>query len=198
MALQGQAGGGLGAVEQDQAAEPLVRGDVLGVHPVAADEVHQRQGVLGVVQRLVVALQRQPGDAAVVELDELAVGLGAVLGRHEPGRGLAPRGLPAPRRAMAEVIQVGREPMGPDAVGAALDLQLQHAQLDPDLQHRPAVPRPHLARDELVGLGLVRPTLQRLVDVSPHRRLPPRRDQGFGAARFIRRAEGRGQMPEGR
>ena len=86
----------------------------------AGDEVHQGQRVVGVAQRLVVALQGEPGDPAMIELDELAVGLGAMLLRHPPGRGLAAGGQAAAGGAVAEVVEIGGEPVRPGAVGTPL------------------------------------------------------------------------------
>ena len=52
-------------MEEDEASEPLVRLDIVGVAPVIGDEVHQGEGVVGVEAGLVVALEGQPGDATV-------------------------------------------------------------------------------------------------------------------------------------
>ena len=172
-AFQGQDGGGLGAMEQHEPAELLVRGDVILLVAVAADEVHQGEGVVGILDGLVVAAQGQPGDAPVVELDEFAVGLGALRCRHHPRRGLAARRLAPARGAMAQVVEIGGEPMRPQAIGPAADLELEHAQLDPDLQDRPAVAGADLAGQDLAGLGVVRPTLDHVIQVPTHRWPPP-------------------------
>ena len=125
--------------------------------------------MIGVLDGLVVAAQGQPGDAPVIELDEFAVGLGALLGRHHPRRGLAARRLAPARRAMAQVVEIRGEPMGPQAVGPAADFELEHAQLDPDLQDRPAVAGADLAGQDLAGLGVIRPTLDHVIQVPSHR-----------------------------
>ena len=62
--------------------------------PMPANEIHEGERVVGVVDGLIMPAQGQPGDAAMVKLDELAVGLGALVGRHRPGRRLAPGACP--------------------------------------------------------------------------------------------------------
>ena len=140
-----------------------------------ADEIHQGERVVGVLDGLVVPAQGQPGDAAMVELDELAVGLGALVSRHHPRRRLAARRLSPAGRAMAQVIEISREPMRPQPVGRPTDLELKHAELDPDLQDHPAVAGADLSRQDLAGLGIIRPTLDHVIQVPSHRWLPTRR-----------------------
>ena len=59
--------------------------------------------------------------------------------------------------------------MGPQAIGPAADLELEHAQFDPDLQDRPAVAGANLAGQDLAGLGVIRPTLDHVIQVPSHR-----------------------------
>ena len=63
--------------------------------------------------------------------------------------------------------------MGPQAIGPAADFELEHTQLDPDLQDRPAVAGADLAGQDLPGLGVVRPTLDHVIQVPSHRWPPP-------------------------
>ena len=52
MPLDRQCDRGLGAVEQDDPAELLVRRDVIVLVPVPADEIHQGERVVGVLNGL--------------------------------------------------------------------------------------------------------------------------------------------------
>ena len=172
--LDGDQGLGLGPMELDQAAELLVRGDVVFVVAVPADEVHQGQGMVGVEHGLVVAAQREPGHAAVIELDELAIGLGAVFLVHGPGRRFAAGRLPAAGGTVAEIVEIGGEAVRTRPVGPAGDLELEDAELDPDLQHAPPVAGADFAGQNLARLGVIGPTLDHVVQVPPHQRLPNR------------------------
>lgn len=109
----------------------------------------------------------------MVELDELAVGLDALGVAHRPRGGLPSRGQPPPGGAMAEIIEIRGEPVGPHAVGPALGLQLQQAELHPDLDDRAAVAGPDFPGEDLAGIGLVGPIMQSVVDVPSHRRPAP-------------------------
>ena len=111
----------------------------------------------------------------MIELDELAIGVGAVLLIHRPGGRLPARRLSAARRAVAEVVQVGRKAMRPSPVGTTRHLELQDPELDPDLQDAPPVPRSDLAGQDLTRLGIIGPTLDHVVQVPSHQRLPDRR-----------------------
>ncbi len=96
-----------------------MRGDVIFLIAVPADEIHQGERVVGVLDGLVVPAQGQPGDAAMVELDELAVGLGALVSRHHPRRRLAARRQSPAGGAMAQVVEIGDKPMRAQPIGAA-------------------------------------------------------------------------------
>ena len=166
--FEGERGGGLGAVEDDEAPEALVRGDILFDAAVTTDEIHQRQRVVGIQERSVVALKRQPGDAPMIILHEFAVGFGAMIGRHLVRRGFTARYLAASRRSITQVIEIGREAMRPGPIRSAHLFELEQAELDPDLEHHPAVARSHLSGDHFARLGLIGPALERLIHVSTH------------------------------
>ena len=51
--------------------------------------------------------------------------------------------------------------MGTRSVGTPVDLELEHAELDPDLDDRPPVASLHFTRDDLAGVGFVGPTMDR-------------------------------------
>ena len=104
---------GLGAMELDQAARLLVRGDVVFVIAVPADEVHEGERMIGVEHGLVVAAEREPGHPAMKELGELAIRLVAVFLIHGPGRSLAPGRLSAAGRTVAKIVKISRKPMWP-------------------------------------------------------------------------------------
>ena len=108
--------------------------------------------MVGVFDGPIVPAQGQPGDAAMVKLHELAVGLGALMGRHHPRRRLAARRLSPAGGAMAQIIEIGDEPMRPQAVGPAHDLELHHAQARCGPARPCARPGADLARQVLAGL----------------------------------------------
>ena len=162
-------------MEQDGAAELLVRSDILFLHAVTMDEIHQGERMIRVVDGLIVAAQGQPGDATVIELDELAVGLGALMRRHGPGRGLTPGRLASPGRVMPQVIEIGRKSVRSHAVGPSAHLELEDTQLDPDLQDHAAVACADLSSQDFSGLGIIRPSLDHVIQVPSHRWPPSRR-----------------------
>ena len=153
-------------------------GDVILVGSVLSDEVHEGQGVVGIADGQFVTAEREPGHPTVVELDELPVGFNAMVLRHHPIRALAVASSSA-GGLVTEVITIGRRPMRPGAVGTTGDLQLKHAQLNPDLQDVATVPGADLASQHLSRLGIVGPSLDDVVQVLPHppaprsRPLPP-------------------------
>ena len=93
MSLECHRDGGLGTMEQDDAAKLLVRPDVIFVFDVPANEIHEGDGMVGVLNGFLMPAQGQPGDAAMVKLDEFTVGLRALVGRHHPRVATCP---PAP------------------------------------------------------------------------------------------------------
>jgi hypothetical protein len=169
-AFEGEGGGGLGAVEEDEAAEPFVAGDVFGVVAVGADEVHEREGVVGVTEHAVVALEREPGHASVVELDEFAIDLDAVVGGHGPGGGVSFSGAGA--GPVSEVVEVGGITVRPEAVGPVVGFHLENAEVLSDLEDDATVSGSDLSGQGFAGLGFVRPAVQGVVDVSAHRLTP--------------------------
>ena len=174
LTLQRQGRRGLGPMEQDRPAKLLVRGDVFVLESVPVDEVHQGERVVRVQNGLIVAPKGQPGDATMIELDEFAVRLRALVRRHHPRRRLAARRLPSSRRAMTQVIEVRREAMRPRTIGTSTDLELKHSQLDPDLQDPAAVASADLTREDFPGLGVIRPSLDHVIQVASHHCPPPR------------------------
>ena len=74
--------GGLRAMKQHEGPVLLVREGPFLVGRVLAHEVHEAQRVVGVGRRAAKFPQRQPAHPAVIKLHELAVGLGALLGRQ--------------------------------------------------------------------------------------------------------------------
>jgi hypothetical protein len=62
-------------------------------------------------------------------------------------------------------------------VRAARHFELKHAQLDPNLQDHPSIPGTNLPRQDLARLGIIRPTLDYIIQVPPHRLLPTRRGE---------------------
>ena len=172
--LDGDQGLGLGAMELDKAAELLVRGDVLFIVAVPADEVHEGQGVIRIEHGLVVSAEREPGHPAVIELDELTIGLVAVLLFHGPGWGLPAWCLSPARRTVAKIVKIGGKAVGARAVGTAGQLELKDAELDPDLQHAAPIASLDFARQHLTGLGIIGPTLDHIIQVPSHNRLPAR------------------------
>ena len=125
--------GSLSTMEQDDTTELLVRADVIFVLHVTANEIHEGDGVVGVVNGILMPAQGQPGDAPMVKLNEFTVGLGALVGRHHPGRRLALRREPSAGGVMPEVIEVGHETVRAEAIGAPADLELKDAELDTHL-----------------------------------------------------------------
>ena len=81
--LQGR--GRLRALEEHEAAILLVGLRVLLAGRMPLDEVHERQRVVGVGDGAGVVAQRQPADAAMVKLHELAVRLLALLLAQDEG-----------------------------------------------------------------------------------------------------------------
>ena len=73
MKFQSVQGGGLGAVEQDERAVLFVGQKPLVVRRASFDKVEQGQVVVGILHGLVEATQRQPADAALIELQKFAV-----------------------------------------------------------------------------------------------------------------------------
>ncbi len=161
-------GAGLGAVEEDEAAELFVRLDVILVAAVAFDEVHEREGVFGVEQGLVVLLEGEPGDASLVILDELAVGFETLGAFHGPGGCFGGGDESAVGGAVPEVVEVGGEAVGTDAVGPADALHLEDAEFDADLDDGATVAGTHFARRDLARMGFVGPAVECFVDIAPH------------------------------
>jgi hypothetical protein len=139
--------------------------------------------MIGVEHGFLIAAQRQPGHASVIVLDELTIGLGAVLMIHRPGRPFARRRLPAARGAIPEIIEVRGEPVRPCSVGTRSHLELKNTKLDPYLKHTTAVASAHLARQNLTRLGVIGPTLDHVIQVPSHQKLPNRRSEREQAIR---------------
>lgn len=171
VAFEGKGGAGLGAVEEHKAAEAFVAGDELRVVAVAACEVEQGEGVLGVGEHAVVAVKGQPGHASLVELDDFAVEFALEVGVHRPGgreRFGACGVESAIGGAVAEVIEEGAEAVGTEAVGPAVDFHLEDAEFLTDLDDPAAIAGADLACDEGAGVGFVGPVAQGVVNVFGH------------------------------
>ena len=74
---------------------------------------------------------------------------------------------------MTQVVEIGHKPMRTHPVRAPRHLELEHAQLDPDLQDHAAVAGTDLARQVFAGLGIIRPSLDHVIQVPSHHELPP-------------------------
>src|SRR5262249_11711028 len=107
------------------------------------------------------------------ELDEFAVGLAALRRRHRPRRGLAALRLAPAGGAVPQVVEIGGESVGADAIGPAADLELGHPPLDANLPGRPAGAGADLAGEDFPGFGVVRPSLDHVIQVPSHRWPPP-------------------------
>src|SRR5271165_5501754 len=102
------------------------------------------------------------------ELNKLAVGLVAVFLIHRPGGSFDAGNLPPTGPAVSKKIKVGCEAMGSCAVRTSGDLKLQNSQFHPNLNHGSAVARTHLASQDLVGLRIIGPTLDYVIQVPSH------------------------------
>ena len=130
--LQCQHGRRLDAVEEHERAVLLVGERPLRVGRMRRHEVDQRQGVIGVGHRAGELPQRQAANPPVIELQELAVDLDALLF-------VECKGLPFDALQLPEPVEARLGPAGVLAVGPAGDLHLQQAHLDPHLEHLAAV-----------------------------------------------------------
>ncbi len=119
-------------------------------------EIHERQAMVGIAHRPAELTKRQPAHPAVIELDELTVGLGALLfGEDET--------VPLVQGQPQQIVEVRLGPARAGAVGAIFDFQLQDTQVDAHLQYLASVARPGEPGDNLAGLVL--PALQHMIDI---------------------------------
>jgi hypothetical protein len=102
------------------------------------------------------------------ELNKLAVCVVAVFLIHRPERSFAAGSLPPTGRAILKKIKIGCEAVGSCAVRASGDLELQDSQFHSDLKHGSAVSCAHLASQDLVGLWIIGPTLDYIIQVPSH------------------------------
>ena len=70
---------GLRAVEDDESPVLLVSLGIFVVGRMFADEIHESQRMVGIGNGPGITVQSQPADAAMIVLDELPVGLLALL-----------------------------------------------------------------------------------------------------------------------
>ena len=75
---------------------------------------------------------------------------------------------------MAQVVKIRHKSMRPQTVGSACHLELEHAQLDADLQDL-APSRAGPRAQVLAGLGIIGPSLDHVIQVPSHHGLPIRR-----------------------
>ena len=104
------------------------------LHGVVLHEVEQLEDVLGVTFDGLVILQLEVADAAVVILDGLLLELRAFVGVDTEVVILAAVFFAVPLEADQEMVEQGRVPERPLAVGAELRVHLQQAEVDPQLQ----------------------------------------------------------------
>src|SRR5262249_3543677 len=79
LAVHALGGSSLRALEENEAAVLLVGLRVFLVRRILTHEIHERQRVVGIAHGPAVLAQRQPANAAVIVLHELAVRFGTVL-----------------------------------------------------------------------------------------------------------------------
>jgi len=108
---------GLGSMEQDKGSVLLVAHAPFFVGRVVTADVHECQSMVSILDGAVVMLKTEPGDSAVVVLEEFAVGFKALVIVHGKVWGLFFDGEHA--------IQEGREALDRQSVGAALGFHLK-------------------------------------------------------------------------
>ena len=109
--------GGLGSMEQDKGSVLFVAHAPFFVGRVVTADVHEGQSMVSILDGAVVMLETEPGDSAVVVLEEFAVGFKALVIVHGKVWGLFFDGEHA--------IQEGREALDRQSVGAALGFHLK-------------------------------------------------------------------------
>ena len=107
--------------------------------------------------------QGQPANPPVIELHEFAVGFLALLLRHREFAFFAPLPVAGLHGPADQVVKVRFRALRPRAVGPARRLQLQEAQVQPHLQHIPAVVPSFLADAD--ALRIVGPIAEDAVDI---------------------------------
>ena len=139
-----------------------------------ADEIHKGERVFRVGDGAGVVAEGQPADAAVVELDKLAVGLLAlVLAQRERPFGAGRQG-----GLLFQVVEIRGRSMRSGTVGSAVRFDLQDPKIDAHLDNVPAIAGLHHARLDYAGLEF--PSLQRSVDILVHDEFPKSSRQTAG------------------
>ena len=109
--------GGLGSMEQDKGSVLFVAHAPFLVGRVVTADVHEGQSMVSILDGAVVMLETEPGDSAVVVLEEFAVGFEALVIVHGKVWGLF--------FDRKHAIQEGREAFDRQSVGAALGFHLK-------------------------------------------------------------------------
>jgi hypothetical protein len=102
--IERERGRRLCSMEQHQSPKAFVAFDIILIRAMPVDKIHERERVFGVLQGLVVSLEREPRHATMVVLHELSIRFATMLRRHRPARRFAARRFPPARGAIPQIV----------------------------------------------------------------------------------------------